>query len=91
MSSAAVKLARNDAAFLGVERSLTGRRWRAREGAPGLVEAFRRRFQLPEIAARLLAARGITLDAGAEFSRADAERRCSPIRRRSPTWTKRRA
>lgn len=54
-------------AFLGVERSLTGRRWRTREAELGLVEAFRRRFQLPEIAARLLAARGVTLEAAPNF------------------------
>jgi single-stranded-DNA-specific exonuclease len=51
-----------DAAFLGVERSLTGRRWRTREADIGLTEAFRRRFSLPEIAARLMAARGVTMD-----------------------------
>jgi single-stranded-DNA-specific exonuclease len=55
------------AAFLGVERSLTGRRWRAREADLGLTEAFRRRFSLPEIAARLMAARGIALDDAEAF------------------------
>ena len=55
-----------DAAFLGVELSLTGRRWRTREADLGLVEAFRRRFSLPEIAARLkrptsLIGRNVTL------------------------------
>ncbi len=56
-----------DAAFLGVERSLTGRRWRVREAELGLVEAFRRRFQLPEVAARLMAARGVTLEQAPGF------------------------
>ena len=56
-----------DAAFLGVERSLTNRRWRTREADVGAVEALRRRFQLPEIAARLLAARGIGLDEAQNF------------------------
>jgi single-stranded-DNA-specific exonuclease len=55
------------AAFLGVERSLTGRRWRAREADLGLTEVFRRRFSLPEIAARLMAARGIALDDAEAF------------------------
>jgi single-stranded-DNA-specific exonuclease len=54
-------------AFLGVERSLTGRRWRTRDAEFGLVEVFRRRFQLPEIAARLLAARGVTLEDAPNF------------------------
>ena len=55
------------AAFLGVERSLTGRRWRTREADLALTEAFRRRFSLPEIAARLMAARGVTLEDGEGF------------------------
>ena len=55
------------AAFLGVERSLTGRRWRTREADLALTEAFRRRFSLPEIAARLMAARGVTLENGEGF------------------------
>jgi single-stranded-DNA-specific exonuclease len=55
------------AAFLGVERSLTGRRWRTREADLALVEAFRRRFQLPEVAARLMAARGVSLDDAPNF------------------------
>jgi len=51
---------RTDRAFLGVERSLTGRRWRAREADLGAVEALRRRFGLPEVAANLMAARGVS-------------------------------
>lgn len=66
--AAAAKLSTwNGAAFLGVERSLTGRRWRARDADLGMVEALRRRFSLPEIAARLLAARGIGLDDAEAF------------------------
>jgi len=64
--SAARKL-ETGGAFLGVERSLTGRRWRSREADLGLVDAFRRRFSLPEIAARLLAARGVPLDDAQTF------------------------
>jgi len=56
-----------DGAFLGVERSLTGRRWRARDADLGMVEALRRRFSLPEIAARLMAARGVGLDQAEAF------------------------
>ncbi len=55
------------AAFLGVERSLTGRRWRTRDADLALTDAFRRRFSLPEIAARLMAARGVTLEGGEGF------------------------
>ncbi len=66
MTSAALKMESN-AAFLGVERSLTGRRWRTREPDLGLVDAFRRRFSLPEIAARLMAARGVPLESAETF------------------------
>jgi single-stranded-DNA-specific exonuclease len=54
-------------AFLNVERSLTGRRWRVRESDAGLIEAFRRNHALPEIAARLMAARGVTRDSAENF------------------------
>jgi single-stranded-DNA-specific exonuclease len=62
MNSVALKVEADGGAFLGVERSLTGRRWRTREADHALVQAFVRRFNLPEIAARLLAARGVSLD-----------------------------
>lgn len=65
--SAALKVPYAPTAFLGVERSLTGRRWRTREADLALVEAFRRRFSLPEIAARLLAARGVPFDGAENF------------------------
>jgi len=57
----------NAAAFLGVERSLTGRRWRVREADLKLVEEFRRRFGLSEIAARLLATRGVSAEDAKTF------------------------
>lgn len=65
--SAALRKETTAPAFLGVERSLTGRRWRTPEVDAGLVDAFRRRFQLPEIAARLLASRGVSLEAAQTF------------------------
>jgi single-stranded-DNA-specific exonuclease len=69
MSASAAKLpaGENASAFLGVERSLTGRRWRTRDADLGTVEAFRRKFGLPEIAARLMAARGVPLESGQTF------------------------
>lgn len=54
-------------AFLGVERSLTGRRWRTRAADDRVVDSLRRRFQLPEIAARLLAGRGVSVEAAPAF------------------------
>lgn len=65
--TAARKLDADKSAFLGVARSLTGRRWRSRDGDTALTEAFRRRFNLPEVAARLLAARGVSMDDAGVF------------------------
>lgn len=68
MASAAAKISSGEGApFLGVERSLTGRRWRVRDANLALVEEFRRRFSLPEIAARLMATRGVTSEDAAGF------------------------
>ncbi len=49
-------------AFLGVERSLTGRRWRSRVTDDRLAQALSQRLGLPELVGRVLAARGVTLD-----------------------------
>ncbi|HRO04898.1 MAG TPA: DHH family phosphoesterase, partial [Terricaulis sp.] len=42
-------------------------RWRTREADLALVEGLRRKFALPEIAARLLAARGISMEEAPNF------------------------
>jgi single-stranded-DNA-specific exonuclease len=52
-------------AFLGVERSVSGRRWRAADGRDG--EAIATRLGLPEIVGRLIAQRDINLDQAALF------------------------
>lgn len=49
-------------AFLGVERSLTGRRWRSRVTDDRLAQALSQRLGLPELVGRVLAARGVSLD-----------------------------
>jgi single-stranded-DNA-specific exonuclease len=49
-------------AVLGVERSLTGRRWRARLADDRMAAALAQTLGVPEIVARVLAARGV--DAG---------------------------
>jgi single-stranded-DNA-specific exonuclease len=49
-------------AFLGVERSVCGRRWRLRAGDPLEGQAIAERLALPEILGRLLAQRGIDRD-----------------------------
>jgi single-stranded-DNA-specific exonuclease len=45
--------------FLGIERSVCGRRWRERAADPGLAVAIAERHDLPEIVGRLLAQRGV--------------------------------
>jgi single-stranded-DNA-specific exonuclease len=51
------------AAFLGVERSVCGRRWRVRAAAHGDdAAAISARLALPEIVGRLLAQRGVGID-----------------------------
>ena len=47
-------------AFLGVERSATGRRWLARLADDNAALAMAQRHDLPDALARLLAARGVT-------------------------------
>lgn len=56
-----------EATVLGVERSICGRRWRARGGDAMAGLALAQRFSLPEIVGRLLAARGIEADAVESF------------------------
>ncbi len=50
-------------AFLGVERSLGGKRWRARTSDERLGRAIAQRLNLPEVVGRILAARGIEAEA----------------------------
>jgi single-stranded-DNA-specific exonuclease len=54
-------------AFLGVERSLLGRRWRARGGGDRAGLAIAQRLALPEIVGRLLAGRGIGSEGAESF------------------------
>lgn len=52
---------------LGVERSLTGRRWLRREGDERTALALAQRLGLPEIVGRVLAGRGVGLDDAETF------------------------
>jgi len=55
-------------AFLGVERSASGRRWRLRGQADdGVAAAMSAQLAVPDILARLLTQRGVGLDAAARF------------------------
>ncbi len=55
-------LAPADAAFLGVERSFSGRRWRARLTDDRIALALCQRLDVPELVGRVMAGRGIGLD-----------------------------
>jgi single-stranded-DNA-specific exonuclease len=54
-------------AFLSIETSFTGRRWVAREFDERITLALAQRFNIPEIIARSLNARGIGLDDADSF------------------------
>jgi len=54
-------------AFLGVERSLTGRCWRERPADPDLVRRHRLGLDLSEPLARALASRGVGLSEGPDY------------------------
>ena len=53
--------------MLGVGNSLSGRRWLWRGGEDRVAAGIAQRLMLPEIVSRLLAARGIGIDAAADF------------------------
>jgi single-stranded-DNA-specific exonuclease len=55
--------------FLGVERSIGGRRWRARPASELMVREIARRMDLNEPLARALASRGITADTAENYLR----------------------
>ncbi|MFI4973970.1 MAG: single-stranded-DNA-specific exonuclease RecJ [Caulobacterales bacterium] len=55
--------------FLGVARSISGRRWRARPADAGLVREHQRRLGLEEPLARALASRGVAAEAGETYLR----------------------
>jgi single-stranded-DNA-specific exonuclease len=56
-----------DELVLGVASSLSGRRWLWRTGEERVAAGIAQRLNLPEIVSRLLAARGIGIDAAADF------------------------
>ncbi len=57
------------AALLGVERSLAGRRWQLHPVDDRLSSALSQHHGLPEIIGRILAARGVTVDAAEDYLR----------------------
>ncbi len=67
MPDGAGQLSGRAPAFLGVSRSLSGRRWRQRAADPALVQAHQRNLGLIEPLARALAARGVRAEEGAAY------------------------
>jgi single-stranded-DNA-specific exonuclease len=55
--------------YLGVSRSLTGRRWRERPADPAITREHQARHGLSEPLARALASRGVSVDDGEAFLR----------------------
>lgn len=56
-------MSETSATVLGIERSLTGKRWYAREADERLTLAIAQNRNLPEVLARVLAGRAVALDA----------------------------
>lgn len=54
-------------AFLEVEKSVKGLRWQARLQDQRLAEAMSQRHEIPDLVARVLAARGVSLDEVEDF------------------------
>ena len=52
---------------LGIERSLTGRRWVQRDTEQRVVAGIAQRLELPEVVARLLAMRGVDIESAGHF------------------------
>lgn len=65
--SAAAAPAEAETTVLDVTASLSGRRWRSRDGDARAGLALAQRLALPELVGRLLAARGVGLDEAAAF------------------------
>ncbi len=66
-TAAALETQETGEAFLGVERSLAGKRWRLRMADDRASLMLSQRLEVPEIVGRILAARGVTPEEGADF------------------------
>ena len=53
--------------FLGVSSSITGRQWRARLDDERAAQALEQRLGIPDLLARVMAARGVSAEAGAGY------------------------
>ena len=59
MTSAVAEAPERRNVFLGVERSILGKRWEERLGDPRAALMLSQRFDLPEVVGRVLTARGV--------------------------------
>ena len=57
----------NSSLVLGVERSLTGKRWETINADERVSRALSQRFELTEIVGRLLASRGVDIESAGDF------------------------
>lgn len=57
----------SDEAFLGVNQSVTGKRWVLREGDDRIAQALSQRLDLPDAVGRAMASRGVGLDDADHF------------------------
>ena len=69
MTGATAAAVAPDAAFLGVDHSLTGRFWRPRLTDDRAAQALAQRLGVPEVVGRVLAARGVPLAEAESFLR----------------------
>ena len=69
MAPAAARPIEAPAGFLGVDRSVSGRRWRARPADARTAREIGLKFGFEETLARALAARGVTAEAGEAYVR----------------------
>lgn len=53
--------------FLGVSSSITGRQWRARLDDERAAQALEQRLGIPDLLARVMAARGVSVEAGTGY------------------------
>ena len=67
MAEAAALKTPDQDAFLGVEHSLAGKRWRLRLTDERAALMLSQHLEVPEIVGRILSARGVTPEEGADF------------------------
>ncbi|HVZ09882.1 single-stranded-DNA-specific exonuclease RecJ [Rhodopila sp.] len=67
MNDAAIATGPSEGPVLGVASSLSGRRWEWRRGEDRVAFGISQKLEVPEIVGRLLAGRGVGIEAAADF------------------------